>query len=99
WNGMTAESPEFRRMFTREHLLASDWYQERLARQQRIDLKLLDRHEHYLTKRMRQLDVDPASRAACEAKLVWLKRERERVGSASYRASLVGTIGVDAIAE
>ena len=99
WEGMTEADPRFRNMFTRDALLASDWYKERLARQQRIDLRLLDRHEAYLTKRLSQLNGDTQSRSTCEQRMAWVTHERERIGSAKYQQSLVGTIGVDAIAE
>ena len=36
YNGMDAHHPDFRAMFTRESLLASDWYRERLEIKQQL---------------------------------------------------------------
>ena len=44
WNGHGIESPEVRNMFTRESLLASDWYRERLRVKQDRDIALWTRH-------------------------------------------------------
>ena len=39
WHGHDITSPEVRKMFTREYLVASDWYHERLAHKQQRDIK------------------------------------------------------------
>jgi hypothetical protein len=39
WEGKGLDDPEFRKLFTRENLLASDWYAARLAAKQKIDRK------------------------------------------------------------
>jgi thiol-disulfide isomerase/thioredoxin len=40
WEGKDASHPEFRRLFTRESLLESDWYKERLRVKQARDGKV-----------------------------------------------------------
>jgi hypothetical protein len=47
--GMTAHSPDLRQMFTRDYLLASDWYQQRLRTRQQREQTLWQRHVNYLT--------------------------------------------------
>jgi hypothetical protein len=44
YEGRDIQHPEIRAMFTRESLLASDWYQERLQHKQRRDIALWERH-------------------------------------------------------
>ncbi|HYO10101.1 MAG TPA: hypothetical protein VER17_14120 [Tepidisphaeraceae bacterium] len=96
WEGKDAHDPSFRRMFTREYLLASDWYRRRLDAKQAADAALWRRH-------VRNLDAflaDPSCRG--EADRLQLHRRRElalaeleRAGSQQYRAQLEGTLGLD----
>jgi hypothetical protein len=44
YEGRDAHHPEIRAMFTRESLLASDWYAQRLRHKQRRDIALWERH-------------------------------------------------------
>lgn len=44
YQGLVLDSPELRRMFTRDALLASDWYAERLKVRQERDIALWKRH-------------------------------------------------------
>ena len=46
----TRNHPEVRALFTREALLASDWYHERLAVKQQRDVALWERHARSLTE-------------------------------------------------
>ena len=50
FEGRTAADPTIRAMFTREALLASDWYAERLTVKQRRDIALWERHVRSLTE-------------------------------------------------
>jgi hypothetical protein len=44
YEGRTINDPGIRDMFTRESLLASDWYKERLRIKQQRDIALWERH-------------------------------------------------------
>jgi hypothetical protein len=44
YEGMTEHDPSLREMFTRESLLASDWYKDRLRAKQSQDISLWTRH-------------------------------------------------------
>jgi hypothetical protein len=96
YSGMDAHHPDFRAMFTREHLLASDWYQERLEIKQQRDIALWQRHVDSLQQFMEDSDYrDEAERLgisgrleAAQQKLAWLRQPE-------YLASLVGTLGAD----
>ena len=49
YEGKDVNDPSIRAMFTREYLLSSDWYAERLKAQQKVDIKLWSDHLAYLT--------------------------------------------------
>ena len=44
WEGQGLDHPGFRKLFTRENVLASDWYADRLGARQTADIRLWDRH-------------------------------------------------------
>ncbi len=99
YQGKDAHHPEIRNMFTREYLLASDWYRERLEIKQRKDVALWQRHADYLVrfleetshqKTAEKMDIERRLKIA-EEKLQWFNRPQ-------YLDSLVGTIGVDPLA-
>ena len=85
-------------MFTRESLLASDWYRQRLEAKQRSDQRRWRRKLEYLDAYL--AGGDPAGadgRAAAE-----LRRRRDlaraelkRMGEPAYLESLNGTLGLD----
>ena len=50
WEGRGADDPAFRALFTRESLLASDWYRARLEAQRTVDAHLWESHARYLEK-------------------------------------------------
>ena len=94
WQGKGIEDPEIRAMFTRDSLLASGWYQDRLKRKQERDIKLWQRHAASLGAARSyvlrwEFDI--------EARLREAREQLARVSSAEYRAELVGTIGLDAM--
>jgi hypothetical protein len=90
--GLTAADPAFRALFTRESLLASDWYAERLRTKQRRDVALLRRHE---------LALDAASALRRQRPQIFQERaelvaqELARVSSPEYLDELTGTLGAD----
>jgi phosphoenolpyruvate carboxykinase (diphosphate) len=81
WNGKGIDDPEVRGMFTREALLESDWYKERLRVQQEREVALWRRHVAALAA----ADLDASSARA----------QLERVSAPAYLEELVGTIGCD----
>jgi hypothetical protein len=95
YNGMTVEDPKLRAMFTREYLVSSDWYQERLREKQRRDVALWTRHvealEAYrdssLTNRCNAFDI--------EGRLGTARAHLAHVRDSSYLQELEGTIGAD----
>ncbi|HEX2101873.1 MAG TPA: hypothetical protein VHF69_14470, partial [Candidatus Synoicihabitans sp.] len=92
--GPGLQSPELRSLFTREALLASEWYAARLAAKQQADIALWDRHVHSLELMLDQPShADVAERMKLKERLAQAQAERARVATGAYRESLIGTLG------
>jgi hypothetical protein len=99
YHGKTAHDPEIRRMFTREYLLASDWYHARLRAKQQRDVALWQRHVDYLTAFATDpTNADDATRLDVQQRLAAAKAKLARVGAPDYVQALVGTLGADPMA-
>jgi hypothetical protein len=98
YEGKDANHPEVRALFTREALLASDWYHERLAIKQQRDIALWERHVRSLTEFLaRAGHRDEAERLGIPVRLDHARAELERVSARDYLTALAGTIGADPI--
>ncbi len=98
WEGKDASDPSVRAMFTREALLESDWYQERLLVKQRRDVELSHRKVKALEKFLaRPGYAIEARRLGIAERLEKARLELERVSQPEYLADLFGTIGADPI--
>ncbi len=98
WEGRGLGHPEVRELFTREHLLASDWYAARLTAKQGIDRKLWHRHVDYLDRFMKRTShADEARRLDIAARLDRARKTLEDVESPGYLDTLRGTIGAEPI--
>jgi hypothetical protein len=96
YKGMSAHHPDVRRMFTRDALLASDWYHQRLTTKQQRDITLWQRHVDYLTDfAADDTYADDAARLRVSERLATSRAELARVSSPDYVRSLVGTVGAD----
>jgi hypothetical protein len=89
YRGKQVDDPAVRAMFTRESLLASDWYAERLRSKQTRDVALWQRHVAALERAVSTPEVDVAFRLS-EA-----RKQLARVSAAEYLKELEGTIGAD----
>ncbi len=95
YQGWGLDHPEFRRLFTRENLLASDWYAERLAAKQRLDQRLWHRHATYLQKFLeKQHYAEEAARLRIKERLESAWDTYHAVKAPAYLAQLHGTIGL-----
>jgi phosphoenolpyruvate carboxykinase (diphosphate) len=96
FEGRTADDPEIRAMFTRESLMASDWYRERLEVKQRRDIALWQRHvrslEEFAAQGRESLAQDNLD---LEDRFAQAPAQLARVSSPDYLDELVGTIGAD----
>ena len=96
WHGHDANSPTVRNMFTREYLLGSGWYQDRLLKKQQIDIKRWQDSIAYLES---FINAPHREEAVKEMKLTsrlnLAKSQLERVQSPTYLEEITGTIGAD----
>jgi hypothetical protein len=94
-DGYGLESAEVRSLFTRESVLASDWYAARLDAKQRSDEARLTRAVASLYEFLDRPDnAGVANRLGLALRRTQAQAERVRVGSSEYRADLVGSIGL-----
>ena len=83
-------------MFTRQYLLASDWYRERLEVKQSRDIDLWERHVSSLRQFLDDVDyADEAQRLGIEQRLEKAVDKLRQVRSREYLEDLVGTLGAD----
>jgi len=96
YEGRGVDHPEIRGMFSRDALLASDWYRKRLYVKQARDIALWTRHvrslEDFAAARQELLAQD---NIGLEGRLSFAREQLTRVSSAAYIEGLVGTIGAD----
>jgi hypothetical protein len=96
YEGKTAHDPEIRAMFTKDYLLASDWYRQRLQVKQCRDVALWQRHIDYLSSFMERPGyADVVENLQISQRLEQAQRMLAEVGSEAYLETLVGTIGAD----
>lgn len=96
FQGKDAQHPDIRAMFTRDYLLASDWYRQRLEIKQQRDIALWQQHVDYLETFLRD-----AGHQARITDMRLLERYQQaqknlaKVSRAEYLQTLVGTLGAD----
>jgi len=93
YRGKGVEDAEVRGLFTREHLLTSGWYRERLRTKQMRDVALWTRH-------LRAIEAFRDSGAAMDgfdigARLAESRKQLTRLNAPEYLSELEGTIGAD----
>jgi hypothetical protein len=98
WEGKHLDSPEFRILFTRENLLASDWYALRLKAKQKVDQHLWKRHVEYLNHFLRKPShEDVAETLKIGERLTRARKTLEQVESPDYLKRLQGTLGAEPV--
>lgn len=96
FEGMAASDPRVRQMFTREALITSDWYKERLLTKQQRDIALWQRHLQSLeTFRVNSTQQSVPRGFGLEGRIEAARAMLEEVRSEAYLASLNGMLGAD----
>lgn len=96
YQGKGLEDPAFRSLFTREAVLASEWYAERLRTQQARDIALWQRHVATLKDFLASRPADEVvSRLGLARRYERAQAELARVSRPDHPAQLIGTIGAD----
>jgi hypothetical protein len=95
YQGLGVDDPNFRALFLRGTMLASDWYQERLRVKQERDIALWQRHAAALEA----FRAGPGNVAGggidLNQRFDLVHRELARVSGPEYLQELRGTIGAD----
>ncbi len=96
YKGMDAHHPDFRAMFTRDYLLSSNWYRERLEIKQQRDMALSKRHIGSLEQFLALPGyTDEAARLQIASRLDSAKQKLHDLQQPEYLDTLKGTIGAD----
>ncbi|MEN8167591.1 MAG: hypothetical protein ABFR65_08975 [Pseudomonadota bacterium] len=96
YQGKTVHDPEIRAMFTRDYLLNSAWYRERLRIKQQRDIALYRRHVAYLQGFLERPGyMDVVESLAITKRLERAMQRLHAVQDETYLESLVGTLGAD----
>jgi hypothetical protein len=96
WEGRGADDPVFRALFTRESLLASDWYRARLEAQRTVDAKLGERQAKYLEEFLARPNyADIAARLDVRGRLARTTASTIATQKSAYLEKLTGTLGAE----
>ena len=91
YNGLTEKSPEFRKLFDRDEVLKSEWYQKRLETQVKVDQFFLEKQASLIEARLEEVEANPEIEAAQTA----IKSKLSALKSISPK-DLEGQLGADA---
>jgi phosphoenolpyruvate carboxykinase (diphosphate) len=93
YRGKPVEDAAVRGLFTREYLMASDWYRERLRTKQMRDTALWTRHLRAIERFQSSGNALPAG--DIDSRLSESRKQLARVSASEYLKELEGTIGAD----
>jgi len=96
FNGLDASSPVVREMFTRQSLLQSDWYRQRLETKQCRDVDLWQQARARISTYLADpVHLDVVDQLKLNERLDYAKQQLARVSRVDYVDELIGTIGAD----
>jgi len=94
--GQTVSDPAIRAMFTRDYLLQSDWYQQRLEIKQQRESELWQQHKAYIQQQLAATEQhDSSNRNELNQKLEATERMLAEINDPAYLQQLQGTLGAD----
>ncbi|MDA7915904.1 hypothetical protein N9B94_01565 [Verrucomicrobia bacterium] len=95
FEGKDLTTPDIRSLFTKENMLKSEWYQERLKAKQALDIKLWERNVKYLEAFLeRPTHARESTRLGLADKLTRAIATLAETGTTGYLEKLKGTLGV-----
>lgn len=96
YEGKTIDDAAVRNMFTRDYLLQSDWYQERLRIKQERDAALWQMNRDYVEQKMDDTTESETEKwAQMQERIEKAEQMIEWVSSQNYLDRLQGTLGAD----
>jgi hypothetical protein len=93
YEGKGADDADFREMFTRESLLASEWYAARLDTQKQVAIRHCNKLIDYLRKKLK--NADETNTEAIESRLKIVQKERESIRRKDAQKAFMHTLGTD----
>jgi len=98
YEGKGIDHPEIRKMFTKDYLLTSDWYKERLAVRQVNEIQLWGRHVQYLKSFLsKHSHAEEVSRLQIATQLKAAEERLVEVNSPKYLEYIFGCLGADPV--
>jgi len=91
YEGMDEKNPTFRKMFDRQQMLESEWYQKRLETQIKVDRIFLEKQAALIRKRQNEIGALPQLSVALEA----VSAKINKLHSQNPK-HLIGHLGADA---
>jgi len=100
YEGKSISDPEVRMLFTRDYVLASDWYHERLERYRNSEIEYLEKSIVYLRSFLAE-KAEPQSLSAkrAQAELLRARERLERLMDKNYLSIIDGSLGKDILYE
>ncbi|HTV46874.1 MAG TPA: hypothetical protein VMG59_00390 [Phycisphaerae bacterium] len=96
YEGKDVHHPDIRAMFTRDYLLSSQWYHDRLKTKQERDIALWKRHIQSVQAFIDESGSESGSgHLEMQARLAEAESQFARVSDPEYVKHLVGTIGAE----
>ncbi len=100
YHGKDRHHPEIREMFTRTHVLNTQWYKDRLHIKQERDIKLWTKNVTYLEKFLQKKNfAEAATQFNVQRRLKAAQSRLQEVKASSYLDKLQGTFGADPLSE
>lgn len=98
YEGKDLNDPEIRNLFTRESVVSSDWYMERLKIKQHRKANCCKAHQKYLTDFMsKKHNAKKVKALDCAARLKGVTERLNYINSERFIEKSIGTIGADPI--
>lgn len=98
YEGKTANDPEIRALFTRENMLESAWYRERLQTQQQREIQLQERNLQALQRFLEDgIHVDVAEKMDITGRIEKTAKRLAFAKTKDFLKGIEGTIGADPI--
>ncbi len=96
YEGKTANDPEVRKLFDRDNVIKSDWYQERLVRFQNNRISQVESNITYMETFLGQeRHRDEAMRLGVPSRLENAKVKLKEIKTKEYLKTITGTLGLD----
>jgi hypothetical protein len=96
FEGKDISNPELRKFFTREYVINADWYKERLARKQDIDISFQKKQINYIMDFAKDsLNEETIIQLDLNQRIIEANKQLEYIQSKEYLHDLIGTIGAD----